>query len=123
MSKKNQRDNFVNIKSALRNATLGAVLAGGALIPTAQAKHFDILEPTIEQRVKSVGEAIRERISDAAPIPETTPVYTEPVAENELSQWGNWGNWQNWQNWGNWQNWQNWSNWQNWQNWSNWRNY
>ena len=114
MKDEKQRNNLVTLKSAIKKMTLGAVLAGGLLIPTVLSTKASAAPRPLDERVRTVSQVLRkkpENYSDLA------------LAENRTGSeesadccWGNWGNWNNWLNWNNWNNWLNWGNWGNWIN-------
>lgn len=108
---------LITLKSALKKATLSAILVGGLLAPTAQAVDLSATRQPLEQRVKIVGEALREKLSKSQNLTDAAQAETAKDEDGLLAQWGNWGNW------GNWNNWRNWLNWNNWGNWGNWGNY
>lgn len=113
MKDEKQRNTLVTLKSALKKAALSAVLAGGLLIPTAQAADISATRQPLEQRVKIVSEALRKKISESQSALDSTQAETAADSDKLLAQWYNWGNWGNWANWGNWRNWANWGNWVN----------
>jgi len=103
---------LVRLKSALKNVTLGAVLAGGVFVPAAKAAVIDVPQQTLEQRVKLVSDALRLKLAEDN---RSGSLEAKGDSDELLAQWGNaWGNWNNWRNWNNWYNWGNWGNWGNW---------
>ena len=100
---------LVKLKSALKTATVGTVLAGGMLIPTAKAAEVSGPRQTLEQRVKLVSDAMRMKLAEDNR--SNSIQGGGHGADGLLAQWGNsWGNWNNWNNWRNWGNWGNWGN-------------
>lgn len=116
MENENKQRTLVTLKSALRKVTLGAVLVGGLLIPTAQAADNSAAHQTLEQRVQVVSEALRKKLSetDSAQAEGSANSDDQVVEGYQWGDWLNWGNWNNWRKWGNWNNWSNWGNWLNW---------
>ena len=115
MKDEKQRNTLVTLKSALKKATLSAVLAGGLLIPTAQAAEISASRQPLDQRVKIVSEALRKKLSENQNALDPTQAENSTSSDELLAQWGNWRNvWYNWNNaWYNWANWANWANWIN----------
>src|ERR1044071_84805 len=109
MKDEKQRNTFVTLKSALKKATLSAVLAGGLLIPTAQAAEISASRQPLDQRVKIVSEALRKKLSENQNALDPTQAENSTSSDELLAQWGNWRNvWYNWNN--AWYNWANWAN-------------
>jgi hypothetical protein len=103
---------LVILKSALKKATLGAVVAGGLLLPTAHAGELGSRQ-SLEQRVMAVSESLRAKLVEQQGQLDATAGEAS-VGEELQGQWGNaWYNWNNWNNWHNWFNWGNWGNWLN----------
>ena len=117
MENENMQRTLVTLKSALKKVTLGAVLIGGLLIPTAQAADISDARQSLEQRVQVISEALHKKMSETSS--DSDQAETASASEDLTAQWGNWGNWANWANWSNWNNWKNWYNWGNWGNWGN----
>jgi hypothetical protein len=118
MKKEKEQGTIVTLKSALKKVTLSAVLAGGLLVPAAQAADGSNAQQTLEQRVKAVSETLRKKLTESQRNSDSAREENVPGTEGLIAQWGNsWGDWNNWRNWNNWNNWRNWGNWGNWINW------
>lgn len=117
MKDERQRDNLVTLKSALKKITMGAVLAGGLLIPTVLSTTASATPRSLDERVRTVSLALRKKIGETENPTDLALAETSAGSEESAECcWGNWGNWGNWRNWGNWGNWNNWANWANWIN-------
>ena len=121
MKDEKQRDNLVTLKSALKKMTLGAVLAGGLLIPTVLSTKASASPRPLDERVRTVSQVLRKKMGESEN--STSLALAENRTGSEESADCCWGNWPNWAKWGNWANWTNWANWGNWGNWANWINY